>query len=69
LHICRTVCRRAERLLVRLAREQAVPSETICYLNRLSDALFVWSRWVNIVLDTKETLWEPNASASGGANP
>ncbi|MBV9405150.1 MAG: cob(I)yrinic acid a,c-diamide adenosyltransferase [Acidobacteriaceae bacterium] len=69
LHICRTVCRRAERLLVRLAREQSVLPETICYLNRLSDALFVWSRWVNIVLGTEETLWEPNASASGGANP
>ena len=69
LHMCRTVCRRAERLLVRLAREQSVLPETICYLNRLSDALFVWSRWVNIVLGTEETLWEPNASASGGANP
>ncbi len=65
LHICRTVCRRAERELVALEKEQSVPSETLHYLNRLSDALFVWSRWVNHVLGTSETLWEPNASATG----
>ncbi|MBV9611950.1 MAG: cob(I)yrinic acid a,c-diamide adenosyltransferase [Acidobacteriaceae bacterium] len=69
LHVCRTVCRRAERLLVRLAREQVVPSEAVRYLNRLSDALFVWSRWVNHALGAPETLWEPNASASGSSNP
>ena len=67
LHICRTVCRRAERLLVGLAREQSVPEEAIRYLNRLSDALFVWSRWVNHVLGTPEALWTPNAAASGAA--
>lgn len=65
LHICRTVCRRAERLLVRLGREQQVPDEPLRYLNRLSDALFVWSRWVNHALGAEETLWEPNESASG----
>lgn len=65
LHVCRTVCRRAERLLVHLAREQNVPPECVQYLNRLSDALFVWSRWVNHVLRAAETLWEPNATASG----
>ena len=47
LHVCRTVCRRAERLLVALAREESVPEEAVRYLNRLSDALFVWSRWAN----------------------
>ncbi len=67
LHICRTVCRRAERLLVSLAREQAVPPESIQYLNRLSDAFFVWSRWANHVTGAPETLWEPNASATGNA--
>lgn len=65
LHICRTICRRAERLLVALAREQQVPSEAIQYLNRLSDALFIWSRWVNHALGAAESLWEPNAAASG----
>lgn len=64
LHICRTVCRRAERLLVKLAREQSVPAEAIQYLNRLSDAFFVWSRWVNHVLGVPETLWQPNQAAS-----
>jgi cob(I)alamin adenosyltransferase len=63
LHVCRTVCRRAERLLVALAREESVPAEAIGYLNRLSDALFVWSRWVNQVLGAPETVWEPNAAA------
>jgi cob(I)alamin adenosyltransferase len=65
LHICRTVCRRAERLLVSLARGQAVPPESIQYLNRLSDAFFVWSRWANHVTGAPETLWEPNAAAGG----
>jgi cob(I)alamin adenosyltransferase len=65
LHVCRTVCRRAERLLVALAREQSLDVEALRYLNRLSDALFVWSRWVNHKLDVPETLWEPNAAASG----
>jgi cob(I)alamin adenosyltransferase len=67
LHVCRTVCRRTERLLVRLAREQEVPGEAVQYLNRLSDALFVWSRWANHIIGTAETLWEPNAAASGSS--
>jgi cob(I)alamin adenosyltransferase len=65
LHVCRTICRRAERLAVTLAREESVPPETIQYLNRLSDAFFVWSRWVNHTLGVPEVLWEPNLSASG----
>jgi cob(I)alamin adenosyltransferase len=68
LHICRTVCRRAERLLVALSRDSSVPPETIQYLNRLSDALFVWSRWVNHVMGATETLWEPNAAASASTS-
>lgn len=65
LHLARTVCRRAERLLVSVAREEEIPSDAIQYLNRLSDALFVWSRWVNHVLGAPEVLWEPNQAASG----
>ena len=65
LHICRTVCRRAERLVVALRKTGSVPSEAVAYLNRLSDALFVWSRWVNHVLGVAETLWAPNAASSG----
>jgi cob(I)alamin adenosyltransferase len=34
------------------------------YLNRLSDALFVWSRWANVQLGAAEMLWSPNESAS-----
>jgi cob(I)alamin adenosyltransferase len=67
LHIARTVCRRAERLLVQLNHEQNVAPEALRYLNRLSDALFVWSRWVNHALGIAETLWEPNAAASGSS--
>jgi len=64
LHLARTVCRRAERLVVALAREEDVPAEAVRYLNRLSDALFVWSRWANFVLHIPELLWDPNQSAS-----
>ena len=65
LHICRAVCRRAERACVALARVESVPPEAVYYLNRLSDALFVWSRWASRVTGSPETLWEPNQSASG----
>lgn len=65
LHICRTVCRRAERACVTLARTEAVPPEAVQYLNRLSDAFFVWSRWASHVTGLPETLWEPNQSTSG----
>jgi len=63
LHVCRTVCRRAERLLVTLSREEDVPREALLYLNRLSDAAFVWSRWVNRTLGVEEALWQPNQAA------
>jgi cob(I)alamin adenosyltransferase len=69
LHACRTICRRAERIAVTLAREEPIPPEAIQYLNRLSDAFFVWSRWVNHRLGVPEVLWEPNQSASGTAEP
>jgi cob(I)alamin adenosyltransferase len=65
LHICRTVCRRAERATVALGRVESVPPEAVRYLNRLSDALFVWSRWASHVAGAPETLWEPNQSSSG----
>ena len=64
LHVCRTVCRRAERICVALARQEEIPPEVIRYLNRLSDAFFVWSRWVSQRLDVPEVLWEPNQAAS-----
>jgi cob(I)alamin adenosyltransferase len=64
LHVCRTVCRRAERLAVALAREGGVDQISVRYLNRLSDALFVYSRWANHVLGVPEVLWQPNRAAS-----
>jgi cob(I)alamin adenosyltransferase len=67
LHACRTICRRAERIAVSLSREEEIPPEAIQYLNRLSDAFFVWSRWANHILGAPEVLWEPNQAASGKA--
>ena len=65
LHAARTICRRAERLTVALARSEETPAEAVKYLNRLSDALFVWSRWASHVMGVPEVLWEPNRAASG----
>jgi cob(I)alamin adenosyltransferase len=65
LHVCRTVCRRAERAAVALARAENIPPETLRYLNRLGDAMFVWSRWASHLAGAPETLWEPNQAASG----
>jgi cob(I)alamin adenosyltransferase len=75
LHVCRTVCRRAERLCAGLHDGQAggqahCDRDTLKYLNRLSDAFFVWSRWANHQLGVAETVWEPNQAASGqGVSP
>ncbi|MFN8940623.1 MAG: cob(I)yrinic acid a,c-diamide adenosyltransferase [Acidobacteriota bacterium] len=63
LHVCRTICRRAERELVTLSHEEEVPRDALLYLNRLSDAFFVWSRWVNQALGVPEALWQPNKGA------
>jgi len=65
LHVCRTVCRRAERHCVSLARGEELDPDIVRYLNRLSDALFVWSRWASHTLGVPEILWEPNRAASG----
>jgi cob(I)alamin adenosyltransferase len=67
LHVARTVCRRAERACIALGRSSSVDPQAIAYLNRLSDALFVWSRWASHLLGAAEQLWEPNRAASGEA--
>ena len=59
-HMARNVCRRAERRTVTLSRNDSVVPENIQYLNRLSDALFVWSRWVSHIRGDTENLWDPN---------
>ena len=60
-HMARNVCRRAERRTVTLVRNETVDQENIRYLNRLSDALFVWSRWISYILKDDENLWEPTS--------
>ena len=50
-------CRRAERLLFTLRDDEAISHDAVRYVNRLSDALFVWSRWINHALGTPEHLW------------
>jgi cob(I)alamin adenosyltransferase len=65
LHVARTVCRRAERLLVGLAQSDLVDAVNVRYVNRLSDTFFVMSRAAALYEDAPEVLWQPNASASG----
>lgn len=67
LHLARTVCRRAERGAVHLASldAQAISPVGLQYLNRLSDLLFVASRWAN-GKGAEDVLWAPGATRSGG---
>jgi cob(I)alamin adenosyltransferase len=60
LHLARTVCRRAERLVVKLSRVQSehVPKALIVYLNRLSDLLFVLARVANHRAGIADTVWK-----------
>jgi cob(I)alamin adenosyltransferase len=62
LHLARTIARRAERLLVTLSSEEPISPDVMKYVNRLSDALFVWSRWINTALGKPEHLWEPKTA-------
>jgi cob(I)alamin adenosyltransferase len=63
LHLARTICRRAERLLVALRKnDDTISTHAIRYLNRLSDALFVWSRWINDALGKTEYTWNPSTA-------
>jgi cob(I)alamin adenosyltransferase len=57
LHVCRTVCRRAERRTIDCGED--VNAECVRYLNRLSDLLFILSRGVNVAASGEEPLWEP----------
>ena len=62
LHVCRTIWRRAERICITLANEEPIDPEIVTYLNRLSDAFFVWTRWAAHELGTPEVLWDPNVA-------
>lgn len=57
-HLARTVCRRAERRVISLRQAEAVGEFTVPYLNRLSDAFFVLSRWVSLKCGEEEVLWK-----------
>ena len=58
-HVCRTVCRRAERLVIKLNDVSKVDSINIKYLNRLSDYFFVLARKFAFDLKVEERLWKP----------
>ncbi len=63
MHMARTVCRRFERQVLRLSREEPVNEWDIKYVNRLSDVFFVLGRWVVKHMGEKEYLWERGLSA------
>ena len=58
LHQARTICRRAERLCVRLGREEPLDPSLVRFLNRLSDTLFVLARWMAKQQNQPEFLWQ-----------
>jgi cob(I)alamin adenosyltransferase len=58
-HVCRTICRRAERSCVELSQNEIVPDLIVQYLNRLSDYLFILSRFISKINGSAETLWQP----------
>ena len=68
LHVARSVCRRTERLVVRLARSETARISTVTYLNRLSDLLFVLARWVNARSRTDEVRWRPEEKTARKKN-
>lgn len=56
-HLARTICRRAERRVVKLSREEPIEPSILRYFNRLSDLLFTVARYVNHTEKKKETIW------------
>jgi len=63
IHVCRTVCRRAERAMVHLNETEEVRPELIKYLNRLSDYLFILARYISKISGEKEEYWNPSERA------
>ncbi|HEY7163851.1 MAG TPA: cob(I)yrinic acid a,c-diamide adenosyltransferase [Candidatus Binatia bacterium] len=65
LHQCRTVCRRAEREILRLSRVETISEWPLKYVNRLSDLFFVLSRWISKKTGKEEYLWQRGLQARG----
>ena len=63
-HLARTICRRCERVCCNLYETEKIDKVVISYLNRLSDAFFVWSRFVAKSLKHEEHTWNPNKGSS-----
>lgn len=61
LHLARTVCRRAERLIVSFSMAKEINPSILPYVNRLSDLFFVLSRWVQKLAHSKEITWDKNS--------
>lgn len=59
-HVCRTICRRSERIIIKLTEETPVPEDLVIYINRLSDFLFVLSRKLAKELNIEQIPWKPN---------
>jgi len=60
LHSARTICRRAERLVVQAGTSTPINEQAVVYLNRLSDLLFVLARWANKQAGVREDTWSPD---------
>ncbi|MEY3720029.1 MAG: hypothetical protein RL618_548 [Pseudomonadota bacterium] len=63
-HVCRTVCRRAERVIVSLGHEETLNPQPRQYVNRLSDLMFVLARVLNRYSGGSDVLWEKGRNAS-----
>jgi cob(I)alamin adenosyltransferase len=57
-HVCRTVCRRAERCIYRVSEQEEIDSVVLKYINRLSDYFFLFSRKQNFVNNVSENIWK-----------
>jgi cob(I)alamin adenosyltransferase len=64
MHVARTVCRRAERLVDSLGRKEAIGKFPLVYLNRFADLLFVLARSVNVLTGTEEAAWNEGAKTN-----
>lgn len=66
LHQCRTVCRRAEREILRLSRSEELSEWPLKYVNRLSDLFFVLARWISKQTGKQEYLWQRGLAEKPG---